>query len=48
MDHKVIIGIVCAFVAPLAAVIALNFEQIAGGDPNAIPEGKLLYFYSTT
>ncbi len=48
MDHRIIIGIVLAFAAPLAAVVAMNFDQFTGGDPNAIPQGKLLYFYATT
>ncbi len=48
MDQRIIIGVVFAFAAPLAAVVAMNFDQFAGGDPDAVPQGKLLYFYSTT
>jgi hypothetical protein len=48
MDTKVVIGIVVAFAAPLAAVVALNFEQLAGPSATTLPEGKLLYFYANT
>jgi hypothetical protein len=37
-----------AFSIPIALVVAMNIEQLAGGQHAGPPRGKLLYFYSTT
>lgn len=50
MNNSMVVMIVVAvFVAPVAFVLAMNFDQIVGEpDPNAKPQGTLLYFYAST
>ena len=50
MNNNIVVMIViAAFIAPVAFVLATNFDQIVGDpDPNAKPQGTLLYFYAST
>lgn len=47
MNQGYIAAAIAAFVLPIAFVVAWNFDQLVmGQDPNARPEGTLIYFYS--
>jgi len=45
MNQQGIAIAAAAFFIPIAVVVAMNIDQFRS-DPNAIPQGKLLYFYS--
>lgn len=47
MNQGMIAAMIAMFVVPVGLVVCWNFDQLVmGSDPNAKPEGTLIYFYS--
>ena len=47
MNQNMIIGAIALFVIPIGFVFCWNFDQLVMGvNPDAKPQGTLLYFYT--
>lgn len=49
MNQNMILAAIALFVIPVGFVVCWNFDELVMGvDPNAKPEGTLIYFYAVT
>ena len=47
MNQNMVLGAIALFLIPVGLVVCYNFDALVlGVDPDARPQGTLLYFYS--